>query len=121
MEQPSFNEPPKSKLKKATLSQSILLIATQIMATACSIAPTREETIQAVLRKENALIQKIKEERGHEKIRLEIARCEVLKGPEFHLTESLDEIMNGNEVIINQLTEDTERGRPYEGIHSRNR
>ena len=63
----------------------------------------RDEAVDAVLIKENALIQKVQKERSDPLIAAAISENEVLKKAEAHLSLALEEILRANESLRSEI------------------
>lgn len=85
----------------------LLIITTfiggQIFNIGCVSLNQREDSISAILIKENELIKKVKIERSQSGISQELKKSVELQKVENHLLLSLDEIHNSNEKIINTI------------------
>jgi len=81
----------------------MLALTLQMLLTGCASSPHRDDSIQAVLTKENELIEKIKAERSEESLRQAIEQNELLKKAEAHLLLSLEEILNANKVVTTKI------------------
>ncbi len=78
-------------------------ITSQIFLTSCASAPHRDNSINAILQKENELLEKLKAERSSENLRQAVEQSETLKRAEMHLLISLDEILKANELVTSKL------------------
>jgi len=80
-----------------------LTVITQILLTGCASVQHRDDSIHAILKKENELIKKIKAERLEENLQRALNQSETLRRAEVHLSMSFDEILKANEVVITKL------------------
>ena len=85
----------------------MLALTLQMLLTGCASSPHRDDSIHAILAKENELIEKIKAERSDENLRQAIEQNELLKRSEAHLLLSLDEILNANKVVSTKIMNPT--------------
>ncbi len=81
----------------------MLALTLQMLLTGCTSAPHRDDSIHAILEKENELIEKLKAERSENNLRQSIEQSESLIRAEAHLLMSLDEIINANKVVTTKL------------------
>ncbi|MGE0764529.1 MAG: hypothetical protein AB7N80_14735 [Bdellovibrionales bacterium] len=80
-----------------------------MLLTGCASSPHRDDSIHAILAKENELIEKLKAERSSETLRQLIEQNEHLKKAEAHLLMSLDEILNANKVVTTKIMKPTKQ------------
>lgn len=86
-------------LKRAPLLLTMLALTTPTWLTACASINRREESVHAILQKENALIEKLQAERAQPEIAQAVSENESLKKAETHLALSLEELKEANETI----------------------
>ena len=103
MNRPKFSNSTRKLLIQLPPIILMLALTFQMLLTGCASSPHRDESIHAVLAKENELIEKIKAERSEESLRQVIEQNEVLKKAEAHLLMSLDEIVNANKVVATKV------------------
>lgn len=96
-------------LKLTTLSTLTLAFALQFALTGCASIDRKEESVDAILAKENVLIEKVKLERAEPQVSGAIQQSDSLLKAEAHLALALDEIMKANEVVTMKLFKQTEK------------
>ena len=69
----------------------------------CASFNSKEESIEAILAKENALIEKIQVERALPQVQQEVLQCQSLKQSESHLSQALQELLKANDVVTMKL------------------
>jgi len=87
----------------------IIAIASPIGLTACAGIHRKDETIHAILLKENALIEKLQAERERPEIARAISENESLRKAEAHLSLGLEELMRANETIQAKILKTTKK------------
>lgn len=80
----------------------------QVLLTGCASVNRKEETIDTILTKESALIEKVKLERAQPEVVQGVSQSESLKKSEAHLSLTLDELLKANEVIQLKLLKQNE-------------
>lgn len=75
----------------------------QFLLTGCASINRKEDSIDAILAKENALIEKVKLERAQPEVIEAISKSESLKKAETHLILALDELLKANEVVTMKI------------------
>ena len=103
MNKPKFSNSTRKLLIQLPLIILMLALTLQMLLTGCASSPHRDDSIHAVLAKEDELIEKIKAERSEESLRQVIEKNELLKKAEAHLMMSLDEILNANKVVTTKI------------------
>ena len=103
MNKPKFSNSTRRLLTQLPLIILMLALTLQMLLTGCASSPHRDNSIHAILAKENELIEKIKAERSSESLRQAIEQNELLKKSEAHLLMSLDEILNANKVVTTKI------------------
>ena len=103
MNKPKFSNSTRKLLIQLPLIILMLALTLQMLLTGCASSPHRDDSIHAVLAKENKLIEKLKVERADENLRQAIQQNELLKKAEVHLLMSLDEILNANKVVTTKI------------------
>ena len=103
MNKPKFSNSTRKLLNQLPLIILMLALTLQMLLTGCASSPHRDDSIHAILAKENELIEKIKAERSEENLRQAIEQNELLKKSEAHLLMSLDEILNANKVVTTKI------------------
>ena len=97
------------KLLKRTIPIFITAgLTIQVLLTGCASLNRKEETIDNILAKESALIEKVKFERTQPEVVQSVSQSESLKKAEAHLTLALDELLKANEVIQMKLIKQNE-------------
>jgi hypothetical protein len=77
-------------------------IASQLFV-GCATAQRSDETVDAILRKENALIERLQAERAQPEIEQGVSENASLTKAEAHLSLALDELLNANKVIQSKI------------------
>lgn len=90
-------------LKRLPLFLTAIGLAGQTALTGCASVNQKQESIESILVKENALIEKLKSERAQPKVAEALAANESLQKAEVHLLISLEEILKANETITIKL------------------
>lgn len=103
MNKPKFSNSTRKLLIQLPFIILMLALTLQMLLTGCASSPHRDNSIHAVLAKENELIKKIKAERSEESLRQAIEQNEILKKAEAHLLMGLDEILNANKVVTTKI------------------
>jgi hypothetical protein len=103
MNKPKFSNSTRKLLTQLPLIILMLALTLQMLLTGCASSPHRDNSIHAILAKENELIEKIKAERSEEDLQRAIEQNELLKKAEAHLLMSLDEILNANKVVTTKI------------------
>lgn len=103
MNKTKFNTETHMILKRVPLILAIVGITGQFVLTGCASVNQKDESIEAILAKENTLIEKVKLERGQPQIVEALSANENLQKAEVHLLLSLDEIIKANETITIKL------------------
>lgn len=103
MKQQNFNNGP-SKLFQQSIPTLISTVMTiHFLLIGCASTNRRDDSIDAILAKENALIAKVKLERVQPEVTDAIAKSDSLKKAEAHLNMALDELIQANEVVTMKL------------------
>ncbi len=90
-------------LKRVPIFLTTIGLIGQFALTGCASVNQKEESIEAILEKENTLIEKIKLERAQPKVVEALAANESLQKAEVHLLLSLEEMIKANETISTKL------------------
>ena len=109
MNKHKFNNGTPQLLKLTILSTLTLSFALQIALTGCASIDRKEESIDAILGRENVLIEKVKLERAQPEVIEAVQQSDSLKKAEAHLSMALDELMKANEVVRMKLIKQTEK------------
>lgn len=109
MNKRKFSNSTRKLLIQLPLIVLMLALTLQMLLTGCASSPHRDNSIHAVLAKENDLIEKLKVERSDENLRQAIEQNELLKKAEAHLLMSLDEILNANKVVTTKIINPTKQ------------
>ena len=96
-------------LKLPILSTLTLAFALQFALTGCASIDRQEESVDAILAKENVLIEKVKLERAQPQVSAAVQQSDSLMKAEAHLALALDEIMKANEVVTMKEMKQTEK------------
>lgn len=75
----------------------------QFLLTGCASINRKEDSIDAILAKENALIEKVKLERAQPEVSEAVSKSDSLKKAEAHLIMALNELIQANEVVTMRL------------------
>lgn len=78
-------------------------LAGQSMLTACASVNRKEESIDAILQKENALIEKLQAERARPEIEQAISENDSLRKAEAHLALGFEELLNANKTVRKKI------------------
>lgn len=103
MNKPKFSNSTRKLLTQLPLIILMLALTLQMLLTGCASSPHKDDSIHAILTKENELIEKIKVERSSEILRQVIEQNEHLRKAEAHLLMSLEEILNANKVVTTKI------------------
>jgi hypothetical protein len=94
------NKTKQLKKQKAPITLKIITtIALLNLITACVSNATKDESFENLLKKESALIEKVKLERAQAEVASAVDQNVILKTSEGHLLESLDALLKANEVM----------------------
>ncbi len=96
-------------LKRIPLLLISVGIFGQFVLTGCASVNQKEESIESILAKENALIEKVKLERAQPQITEALSANESLQKAEVHLSLSLEEILKANETITIKLLKQNQK------------
>lgn len=88
-----------------SIRSTTLLIAltAQFLLAGCASVETKDDSVRAILQKENALIERLQAERSQPEIERGVSENESLKKAEAHLSLALDELLNANKVIQSKI------------------
>jgi hypothetical protein len=103
MEQQKFNTSTNQLLKRTIPILITTAITIQILLTGCASVNRKVDSIDAILAKENVLIEKVKLERAQPEVIEAISKSDSLKKAEAHLNLALDELMKANEVVTMKI------------------
>jgi hypothetical protein len=103
MEQQKFNTSTNQLLKRTIPILITASMTIQILLTGCASINRKEDSIDAILAKENALIEKVKLERAQPEVIEAVSKSDCLKKAEAHLNLALDELMKANEVVTMKI------------------
>ena len=78
-------------------------LTTNLLLTGCASETRKEDSINAILAKENVLIEKVKLERAQPGISQGVVQNENLRSAEAHLSLTLDGILQANEIVMTKL------------------
>lgn len=99
MQQTKFSNSTNNLLKRTIPILITASLTIQVLLTGCASVNRKEETIDTILAKESALIEKVKLERAQPEVIQGVSQSESLKKAEAHLSLALDELLRANEVI----------------------
>lgn len=88
--------------KQKSFTTSVTLLTTMILLTlqiGCASNASKDNSTEAVLKKESALIEKIKLERAQASIAAAVEQNVILKTSEAHLLEGLNALKESNNVL----------------------
>jgi hypothetical protein len=100
-------------LKRLPTLITITALAGQTILTGCASINQKEESIDAILAKQNVLIEKVKIERAQPEVSEKVSTDESLKKAEMHLLLSLDEIVKANETIKTRIINENRKDENY--------
>lgn len=104
-----------SILKRLPLLLLLMTSISPIWLTACASINRKDNSIHAILEKENVLIEKLQAERSQPEIARAISGNDSLKKAEAHLSLGLEELKNANKTIqlkiLKQNKEEIENGK----------
>ena len=83
-------------------------LASQLLLTGCASVNAKDESIDTILTKESALIEKLKLERAQPEVSQGVSQNDELVKAEAHLGLALDELLKANEVIQMKLIKQNE-------------
>ncbi|OYZ19621.1 MAG: hypothetical protein B7Y39_11520 [Bdellovibrio sp. 28-41-41] len=109
MNKQKFSNSTRKLLIQLPLIILMLALTFQMLLTGCANSPRRNDSIHAILAKENELIEKLKVERSEENLRQVIEQNELLKKSEAHLLMSLAEMLNANRVVMTKIINPTKQ------------
>ena len=109
MNKPKFSNSTRKLLIQLPFIILMLALTLQMFLTGCASSPHRNDSIHAILAKENELIEKLKVERSEENLRQVIEQNELLKKSEAHLLMSLAEMLNANRVVMTKIINPTKQ------------
>jgi hypothetical protein len=95
--------------KAPIILKIITTIALLNLITACASNATKDESFEILLKKESALIEKVKLERAQAKVASAVEQNEILKSSEGHLLESLNALLKANEVMQMRFEKQTNK------------
>lgn len=90
-------------IKRLTPPLILLTMTSQVLLAGCASVNHREDSIESILKKENALIEKLRFERAQPDVSEAVLKSDSLKKAEAHLSTSLDELFRANEVIMSKI------------------
>jgi len=103
MEQQKFTNGTNQLFKRTIPILITTAMTIQILLTGCASINRKEESIDTILTRENALIEKVKLERAQPEVTEAVSQSESLKKAEVHLSLALDELIKANEVVMMKL------------------
>ena len=103
MNKPKFNSNTHQLLKRLTQPILITAFATQTLLTGCASMDRKDESVETILGRESALIEKLKVERQSTEVQQGVSQSESLKKAELHLDLALDEMLKANEVMTSKI------------------
>lgn len=90
-------------IKRLTPPLILLAMTSQVLLAGCASVNHREDSIESILKKENALIEKLRLERAQPEVSEAVLKSDSLKKAEAHLSTSLDELFRANEIIMSKI------------------
>lgn len=90
-------------IKRLPLLLILTTSTTPLWFTACASINRKEDSIHAILEKENALIEKLQAQRKQPEITQAVSENEKLQKAETHLALSLEELKEANETIKTKI------------------
>ena len=96
-------------LKRLPLLLILLASTAPLWFTACASINRKEDSIHAILEKENSLIEKLQVQRTQPEITQAVSENDVLKKAETHLALSLEELKEANETIKLKILKTTKQ------------
>jgi hypothetical protein len=99
----------RNKQKAPITLKLITTIALINLITGCASNASKDEPIETLLRKESALIEKVKLERAQAEVASAVEQNVILKNSESHLLESLDALLKSNEVMQMRFEKQTQK------------
>jgi hypothetical protein len=109
MEQQKFTNGTNQLFKRTIPILITTAMTIQILLTGCASINRKEESIDSILSRENALIEKVKMERAQPEVTEAVSQSESLKRAEVHLSLALDELIKANEVVMMKLIKQSEK------------
>lgn len=102
-------------LKRLPLLLILTASTTPLWLTACASINRKEDSIHAIVEKENALIEKLQAQRTQPEIAQAVSENQHLKKAEAHLALSLEELKEANKTIktkiLKAINEEVEHGK----------
>ncbi len=89
MKQPNFNNATKPPFNRITSSLILIGFTSGFLLTGCTSMNSREDSIEAILAKENTVIEKLKMERAQPEISKAVQQNDNLKKAEAHLNHAI--------------------------------
>lgn len=96
-----------SIFKRLPLLIILLSSISPIWFTACASVNRKDDSIHAILEKENVLLEKLQAERAQPEVAQAISENESLKKAEAHLALGLEELMSANKAIQSKILKQT--------------
>jgi len=90
-------------LKRLPLLLMMTAATTPLWLTACASINRKEDSVHAILEKENALIERLQAQRAQPGIAQAVSENENLKKAEAHLALSLEELKEANEAVQTKI------------------
>ena len=103
MEQQKFTNGTDKLLKRTIPLLITIALTIQVLLAGCASINRRDDSIDAILAKESALIEKVKLERAQPEVIEAISKSDSLKKAEAHLGMALEELLKANEVVTMKL------------------
>ena len=114
MEHQKFNTSTNQLLKRTIPILITTAMTIQVLLTGCASINRKEDSIDAILAKENALIEKVKLERTQPEVSQAILQSDSLKKAEAHLNLALEELVKANEFVTMKLINQDKEEMNYE-------
>ncbi len=90
-------------LKRLPLLLVLISATTPLWLTACASINSKDDSVHAILQKENELIERLQAQRAQPEIARAVSENEGLKKAEAHLALSLAELKEANETIKTKI------------------
>jgi hypothetical protein len=104
-----FNTNTRLVLYRLKLPFLMFALVGQSILAGCASFDSKEESIEAILAKENTLIQKVRVERALPEVQQCILQSESLTKSESHLSLALEELLKANDVVTTKLMNQNKR------------
>jgi hypothetical protein len=103
MSKPKFNNETTKLLKHLSTALTIFTIIGQTTLTGCASIDHKDQSVEAILVKESALIEKVKAERSTVEVQQGVSQSESLVKAEAHLSLAFEEMLKANEAVMTKI------------------